>query len=154
MARRNKDINSGQEGSEGSLSQQPHLHIDDEVPRLSDLSVQVHGAHVTVELAGAEVALVIALGDPDDDVVARVSWGGAYPEDLCGHNDVGLEAELVVGDAHWGVLAFQRVGGAADPLAARVSDFVVVVRAIEGQTPEASLEIIAALSSGAVMSAS
>lgn len=79
--------------------------------------MQVHSARVGVELPGAEVVLFIALGDGYDDVVPRVCGWGSDPEDLSRDDDVGLEAEVVVGDPQWRVLAVQVVG-AADPLAA------------------------------------
>lgn len=79
--------------------------------------MQVHGARVGVELAGAEVVLLVALRDGHDDVVPRVRRGGSDPEDLSRDDDVGLEAEVVVGDSQGGVLAVQVVR-AADALAA------------------------------------
>lgn len=115
---RNENIDLGQKRGDSPLSQQPHLHIDQEVSGLSDLSVQVDSAGVAVEFAGAEVALVVALGDSDDDVVPSVSGRRAYSKDLRRDDDVGLEAQLVVGDAHWGVVTVQRVRRAADPLTA------------------------------------
>lgn len=64
------------------------------------------------------MTLLVALGDADGDVVTGVGGGGADSEDLGGDDDVGLEAQLVVGDPHRGVLAVQGVGGTADPLTA------------------------------------
>lgn len=68
------------------------------------MSLQVDGAHEVVELPGAEVALLIALGDADDDMVARVGGGRSDSKDLGRDDDVGLEAELVVRDPHGRVL--------------------------------------------------
>lgn len=79
--------------------------------------MQVHGARVRVELPGAEIVLLVALRDGHDDVVPRVCGRGSDPEDLSWDDDVGLEAEVVVGDPQRRVLAVQVVG-AADPLAA------------------------------------
>lgn len=79
--------------------------------------MQVHGARVRVELPGAEVVLLVALRDGHDDVVPRVRGRGSNPEDLSRDDDVGLEAEVVVGDPQRRVLAVQVVG-AADPLTA------------------------------------
>lgn len=79
--------------------------------------MQVNGARVRVELPGAEVVLLVALRDGHDDVVPRVCGRGSDPEDLGRDDDVGLEAEVVVGDPQRRVLAVQVVG-AADPFAA------------------------------------
>lgn len=68
------------------------------------MSLQVDGTRETVQPPGAEVALLIALNDADDDVIARVGRGWSNSEDLGRNDDVGLEAELVVRDADGGVL--------------------------------------------------
>lgn len=112
-----EDVDPGLEGGERSLPPQLHLGGDEEIPLTVDLPVQVHGARVRVELPGAEVVLLVALRDGHDDVVPRVGGGGSDPEDLGGDDDVGLEAEVVVGDPQRRVLAVQVVG-AAHPLAA------------------------------------
>lgn len=79
--------------------------------------MHVDGAGVRVQFSGAEVALLIAPVDGDDNVVSRVGRRGADAEDLSGNDDVGLKAQLVVGDPCWSVLARHKVG-AADPLTA------------------------------------
>lgn len=112
-----EDVDPGLECGERSLPPQLHLGGDEEIPRTVDLPVQVHGARVRVELPSAEVVLLVALRDGHDDVVPRVRGRRSDPEDLSGDDDVGLEAEVVVGDPQRGVLAVQVVG-AADPLAA------------------------------------
>lgn len=117
-AGRDEDIDPGQEGGDRPLSQQLHLHIYQEVFGLADLSLQVDGAREAVQLPGAKVALLVALDDADDDVVAGVSGGRSDSEDLGGGDDVGLEAELVVRDADRGLLTVQGAAGAAGPLAA------------------------------------
>lgn len=99
-----KDINPGEERGESPLSQQLHLHIYQEVFGLEDLSLQVDCAREAVQLSGAEVALLVASDDADDDVVARVGGGWSDSEDLSRDDDVGLEAELVVRDADGRVL--------------------------------------------------
>lgn len=99
-----EDIDPGKKRGERPLPQQLHLHIYQEVFGLTDLSLQVDGAHEVVELPGAEVALLIALGDADDDMVARVGGGRSDSKDLGRDDDVGLEAELVVRDPHGRVL--------------------------------------------------
>lgn len=99
-----EDIDPGEERGERALPQQLHLHIDQEVFGLADLSLQVDGACETVQLPGAEVALLVAFDDADDDVVAGIGRGRSDSEDLGGNDDVGLEAELVVRDADGGVL--------------------------------------------------
>lgn len=80
------------------MPQQLHLHIDQEVFGLANLSLQVDGACEAVELPGAEVALLIAFCDADGDVITRVGGRWSDPEDLSRNDDVGLEAELVVCD--------------------------------------------------------
>lgn len=83
--------------------------------------MQVHGARVGVQLPGAEVVLLVPLRDADDDVVPRVGRGRSDAEDLGGDDDVGLEAEVVVGDSQRSVLTVQVVG-TADPLTATTRD--------------------------------
>lgn len=107
-----EDVDPGLEGGERSLPPELHLGRDEEIPRTVHLPVQVHGARVGVELPGAEVVLLVALRDGHDDVVPRVRGRGSDPEDLRGDDDVGLEAEVVVGDPQRRVLAFQVVGAA------------------------------------------
>lgn len=100
-----EDVDPGQERGERPLPQQSHLHIYKEVFGLAYLPLQVDGACEAVQLPRGEVALLVALGDADDDVVAGVGGGRANPEDLGRDDDVGLEAELVVRDPQRGVLA-------------------------------------------------
>lgn len=83
--------------------------------------MQVHGARVGIQLPGAEVVFLISLRDADDNVVSRVCRGGSDAEDLSGDDDVGLEAEVIVGDSQWRVLTLQVVR-TADPLAASTRD--------------------------------
>lgn len=92
-------VDAGQESCESSLTQQLHFHVDEEVPWLPHLPVQVHCAREAVELPSAEVSFLVSARDADDDVVARVGGRGSDAEDLCWDDDVGLEAQLVVCDA-------------------------------------------------------
>lgn len=110
-----ENVDFGKKSGVGSLPPEFHFHIQQEVFGLLDLALQVDDARVGVEPAGAEEALLVALGDGEDDVVPGV--GGRRPdaEDVGWHHDVGLEVELVVGDAHRRVLALQVVE-AADAL--------------------------------------
>lgn len=112
-----EDIDPGEEGGEGALAQQLHLHVDEEVLGLAHLPLQVDGSHEAVELPGAEVAVLVASQDANEDVIAGVGRRRPDAEDLSGSDDVGLIAELVVGDAQRRVEAVQGVGGAAGPLA-------------------------------------
>lgn len=112
-----EDEDLGLESGERPLSPELHLHVEGEVPRALGLPVEVHGARVSVQLPGAEAALLVSLRDADDDVVPRVGGGGSDAEDLSGEDDVGLEADVIVGDPQRGVLTVQVVG-TADPLAA------------------------------------
>ena len=73
------------------------------------LALQVDGARVGVELARAEVVVLVAPGDADDDVVAGVGRRRPDAEDLCRDDGVGLEAQLVVGDPQRSVLALDEV---------------------------------------------
>lgn len=100
-----EDVDSGEERGERPLPQQLHLYIYQEVFGLADLSLQVDSACETVQLPGAEVALLVALDDADKDVITGICRGWSDPEDLGGSDNVGLEAELVVCDADGGVLA-------------------------------------------------
>lgn len=99
------------------MPQQLHLHVDEEVLGLAHLPLQVDGSHEAVELPGAEEALMVASDDADEDVIPGVGRRRPDAEDLRGSDGVGLEAELVVGDAERRVEAVQGVGGAAGPLA-------------------------------------
>lgn len=92
-------VDAGQESCESSLTQQLHFHVNEEVPRLSHLPLQVHCACEAVKLPCAEVAILISSQDADDDVVTRVGGRGSDAEDLSWDDDVGLEAQLVVCDA-------------------------------------------------------
>lgn len=112
-----EDIDPGLERGERPLSPKLHLHVQQEISGTFHLPVQVHGARVGIQLPGAEVVLLIPLCDADDDVVSRVGRGGSDAEDLSGDDDVGLEAEVVVGDSQGRVLTLQVVG-TADPLTA------------------------------------
>lgn len=112
-----EDVDPGEEGGDGALAQQLHLHVDEEVLGLAHLPLQVDGPHVAAELPGAEVGLVVAPHHAYEDVVAGVGRRRPDAEDLSRGDDVGLEAELVVGDAQRRVEAVQGVGGAAGPLA-------------------------------------
>lgn len=85
-----------------------------------NLPLQVHGARVGVQFPGAEVGSFVAVRDGHDNVVPGVGGGGADAENLSRDDDVGLEAEVVVGDSHWRVLTLQGVG-TADPLTAPTS---------------------------------
>lgn len=113
-----EDIDPGEEGGERPLPQQLHLHVYQEVFGLADLSLQEDSACVAVQLPGAEVALLVAPYDADDDMVARVGRGRSDSKDLGWDDDVGLEAELVVGDPQRRVLTVYRVNGTADALTA------------------------------------
>lgn len=114
-----KDIDPGVERSKRPLSPKFHLYIDQEIPRTLHLSMQVHSARVGVQLAGAEVVLLISLRDGDDDVVSGVGGGRSDAKDLRRDDDVGLEAEVVVGDSQRRVLTLEVIG-AGDPFAATV----------------------------------
>lgn len=92
-------VDASQESCESSLTQQLHFHVNEEVPCILHLPVQVHGTREAVELPRAEVAFLVSARDADDDVVARVGGRGSDAEDLSWDDDVGLEAQLVVCDA-------------------------------------------------------
>lgn len=81
--------------------------------------MQVHGARVGIQLPDAEVVFLVSLRDADDDIVSRVGGGGANAEDLRRDDDVGLEAEVIVGDSNGRVLTLQVVQ-TVDPLTATV----------------------------------
>lgn len=79
--------------------------------------MQVHGTRVGIQLPGAEVVFLVSLRDAEDDIVSGVGGGGSNAEDLCRDDDVGLEAEVIVGDSQGRVLTVQVVQ-TADPLTA------------------------------------
>lgn len=107
--------------------------------------MQVHSTRVGIQLPGAEVVFLVSLRDADDNVVSRVGRGGSDAEDLCRDDNVGLEAEVVVGDSQRGVLTLQIVG-TADPLTARVGHFAVVWWTVEREAAVPSLDVVAGLS--------
>lgn len=107
-----ENVDFGKKSGVGSLPPEFHFHVQQEVFGLLDLALQVNNACVGVEPAGAEEALLVALCDSEDDVVSGVGGRGPNAEDVGWHHNVGLEVELVVGDAHWGVLALQVVEAA------------------------------------------
>lgn len=109
------------ESGKRPLSPKLHLHVDKEVPWTFNLSMQVHSTRVGIQLPGAEVVLLISLCDADYNVVSRVCRGGSNAEDLSRDDDVGLEAEVVVGDSQWRALTLQVVR-TADPLTAPTRD--------------------------------
>lgn len=143
-APRDEDVDPSLEGGERSLSPELHLYVDEEIPWTFDLSVEVDGARVGVQLPGAEVVLLVALRDGDDDVVSGVGGRRSDAEDLSRDDDVGLEAEVVVGDSQRGVLAVHVVR-TADPLTTSVGHFAVVWRTGEREAAVSSLYIIARL---------
>lgn len=110
-----ENVDFGKKSGVGSLPPEFHFHIQQEVFGLLDLALQVDDAGVGVEAAGAEEALLVAAGDGERDAVPGVGGRGPDAEDVRWHHDVGLEVELVVGDAHRRVLALQVVE-AADAL--------------------------------------
>lgn len=113
-----EDVDAGEEGVDGALSQQLHLYVDEEVTRAMRLPLQVHGSGKAVESACAKVTFFIATWDANNDVITCVGWRGADAEDLRWDDDVSLEAKLVIGDADWQVLALG--AEAAYPLAASI----------------------------------
>lgn len=104
-----EDVHLGQEGGDGALPPELHLHIQREVAWLAHGALQEDHARVGVEAARAEVALLVALGDGQRDGVAGDGGHRADPEDVRGHQQPGLEVEPVVRDARGRVLAFQEV---------------------------------------------
>lgn len=78
---RDEDVDPGEEGGEGALPKQLHLHVEQEIVWLQELALQVDGAGVRVQLPGAEVAALVAAVDADDDVVAGVGGRRTHAED-------------------------------------------------------------------------
>lgn len=107
--------------------------------------MQIHCTCVGIQLAGAEVVLLVPLRDADDNVVSGVGRRGSDAEDLSRDDDVGLEAEVVVGDSQRGVLTLQVVG-TADPLTARVGHFAIVGWTVKRKAAVSSLDVVAGLS--------
>lgn len=88
--------------------------------------MQVHSTRVGIQLPGAEVVVLISFRDGDNNIVSRVCRGGSNAKDLSGDDDVGLEAEVVVGDSQRRVLTLQVVG-TADPLTAPTRDILGIL---------------------------
>lgn len=107
-----EDVDPGLESGKRPLSPKLHLHGDQEILLPFNLSMQVHGARVGVQLPRAEVVLLVSLRDAHDDIVSRKRRGRSDTEDLSGDDDVGLEAQVVVGDSQGRVLTVQVVGTA------------------------------------------
>lgn len=77
-----EDVDAGEEGGDGALAQQLHLHVDEEVTWAMRLPLQIHGSRKAVEPARAKVTLFIATWDANDDVITCVGRRGADAEDL------------------------------------------------------------------------
>lgn len=104
-----EDVHLGQEGGDGALSPELHLHVQGEVPGFAHQALQVDHARVGIERPRAEVALLVALGDGQGDGVAREHGHRADAEDVRRHQEARLEVELVVCDARRRVLALHEV---------------------------------------------
>lgn len=65
---------------------------------------------------------------------------------MCWDHDVGLEVQLVIGDAHWSILAVQIIK-AADSFTPHVRHLSVVGGALKGQAAETALDVLAGLRS-------
>lgn len=148
---RDEDVDPGEEGGEGALPPQLHFHVEQEVTWMRELALQVDGAGVRVQLPGAEVAVLVAAADADDDVVAGVGGRRTHAEDERRDDDVDLEAELVVGDSHRRVLARHEVR-AADSLTPCVRSSAVVGWTAEGQTAKSAVNVVACFLCCTVMS--
>lgn len=77
-----EDVHLDQEGSDGALTPQLHLHIQGKVPRLQNGPLQGYHASVGVESACDEVALLITLDDGQGDGVPSKGGGRANAEDV------------------------------------------------------------------------
>lgn len=77
-----EDVDASEEGGDGALAQQLHLHVDEEVTRDMRLPLQVHGSGEAVESACAKVTFFIAARDANDDVITCVGRRGTDTEDL------------------------------------------------------------------------
>lgn len=104
-----EDVHLDQEDGDGALAPELHLHIQGKVPRLAHRPLQVEDACVGIEPARAEVALFVAPGDGQGDGVPCEGGHRTDAEDVCWHQEAGLEVELVVRDARGRVLALQEV---------------------------------------------
>lgn len=98
-----------EEGGQGPLSPELHLHVQQEVPGHGRPALDVDGASVGVEFARAEVSILVAGGDGDADVVPGERRRRAHAEDQGRDQDVGLEAQMVEGDPSGRGLAGQEV---------------------------------------------
>lgn len=64
-----EDIDAGEECGDGALTQQLHLHVDQEVTWSMKLALQVHGSGKAVEPARAKVTFFVATRDANDDAI-------------------------------------------------------------------------------------
>lgn len=102
-----ENVNFGKKSSVCSLTPQFHFNIQQKVFRLFHLSLKIDNARVRVQPSSAEVVFFISLVDSKDYVVSSVGRWGSNTENMSWDHDVGLEVQLVIGNAHRGVLAVQ-----------------------------------------------
>lgn len=110
------------------------------------MSLEVDDARVRVQPSRAEVVLLVPLVDGEDYVVSSVGRRWPNTENMSWDHDIGLEVQLVIGNAHRGVLAVQVIK-TTDSFTPHVRHFSVVGRALEGQAAEAALDVVASLCS-------
>lgn len=104
-----EDVHLGQEGGDGALPPELHLHVQGKVPRLAHRPLQEDDARVSVEAARAKVPLLIALGDGQRNGITSEGGHRADAEDVCGHQQPSLEVETVVRNPRRSVLALHEV---------------------------------------------
>lgn len=104
-----ENVNFGKKSGVCSLTPQFHFHIQQKVFRLLHLSLKIDDACVRVQPSSAEVVFFISLDDSKDYVVSSIGRRWSNTKNVSWDHDVSLEVQLVVGDAHRGVLAVQIV---------------------------------------------
>ena len=71
------------------------------------MPLKIDNARVRVQPSRAEVVFFVSLVDSKDYVVSSIGRRWSDTENMSWDHDVGLEVQLVIGDAHRGILAVQ-----------------------------------------------
>lgn len=71
------------------------------------MSLKIDNARVRVQPSSAEVVFFISLVDSKDNVVSSIGRRWSNTENMSWDHDIGLEVQLVIGNAHRGILAVQ-----------------------------------------------
>lgn len=84
-----------------SVTNQPHLHGEKEVPGLGQGAAQGDQSAVGLLLLHGEVSLLVTGHYAQQHHVSRDGIGGSHPEDVGWDGSAGGEADVVEGDSQW-----------------------------------------------------